>query len=75
MKTLTTPIFPSFSPLFLSLPLPLNQYGQHSGKESIISTETRASHLNLRSAFESMRVRNRVKHKIRDNSVFGSPDL
>lgn len=56
MKTQTTPKFPLFLLCFsLSTPpLPSIQYGQHSGKESIITKETRASRMNLRSRFKSM---------------------
>ncbi len=66
--------FSSVSLLYSRHPSPRSN-SQHSGKESIITTETRASWMNLCSAFESMWVRNKVVRKIRDNRVFGSPDL
>lgn len=73
MKTQTTPKFPLFLLCFsLSTPpLPSIQYGQHSGKESIITTETRASRMNLRKAFENMRVRNKLCPKLETTEFLG----
>ncbi len=64
------PLFLLCFPPLLSPPLSSIQYGQHSGKESIITTETRASRINSRSTLESMCVRNKVMCKFRDNRVF-----
>lgn len=59
-----------FFSIALSLSLHLSQYGQSGGKESIITPETRASRMNLRSVFKSMRMRKKAMQKITKTTEF-----
>lgn len=56
--------------LFSLPPLLLSQYGQNSGKESIITPETRASQMNWRSVLKSMRMRKKAMQKITETTEF-----